>query len=273
MQETDLIHICLLRVYRACIAVVWLYSFSRWKNLLVALWLCATKAPGSSSSSPRTDKVRRDINTGHESSPPKYEGRNIPLPAVTVQIVSYNEGEVVPITIAKACELDWPKDRLFIHVLDDSTDPESVRAVKEAVNIHRLRGIQIEYKSRPDRYGYKAGNLAHHFDDIQTDLVLYLDGDHQVESDLLQRTVKFFHDCPKLALVQAPWGYYNAHANLLTECDALGLDIHHTVEQQTRAHLHKVFGFNGTGGVWRKQAIEDAGGWTWDTVTEDLSIR
>ncbi|KAL3915853.1 MAG: hypothetical protein SGILL_005449, partial [Bacillariaceae sp.] len=194
------------------------------------------------------------------------------LHPVTVQILSFNEGQVVPTTIDKVCALNYPTDRLFVHVLDDSTDPRAAILVQKAVAKHAKQGVNISYKTRADRNGYKAGNLAHHFDDIQTEFVLYLDGDHQVQPDMLQRTIPLFYNNPKLALVQTPWGYYNSHANLLTECDSIGLDIHHTIEQTARSHLFGVFGFNGTGGVWRKQAIADAGGWTWDTVTEDLAI-
>ena len=275
--EEELIHTCLLKLYWACIAVVWFYSLGKWKNLLTAVWIYSTKSssPDEVTSSCNATKEESQeesdcIDNNHtlsvQQSQPPYE------PAVTVQIMSYNEGEVVPTTMAKACELDWPKHKLFIQVLDDSTDPDCAKVVQQAVAYQSQRGANIQYKTRSNRHGYKAGNLLAHHDSIQSDFVLYLDADHQVQPNLLRKTVKYFQNQPKLALVQTPWGYYNTHENFLTECDALGLDIHHTVEQPARSKLYGCFGFNGTGGVWRKQAIDDAGGWTSDTVTEDLSI-
>ncbi|KAL3920396.1 MAG: hypothetical protein SGILL_003284, partial [Bacillariaceae sp.] len=254
------------------LAVVWFYSLSRWKNLVTAVWLYYSAGD---------DGKDNDNDNGHTCESDKNKEIRLDeeraddedwLPPVTVQILSYNEAEVVPTTIDKACALNYPADRLFIHVLDDSTDPHATELVQRAVERHAKQGVQISYKTRANRHGYKAGNLATHFDDIETDFVLYLDGDHQVQPDMLQQTIPYFNNKPKLALVQTPWGYYNSHANLLTECDSIGLDVHHTIEQTARSHLYKVFGFNGTGGVWRKQAIADAGGWTWDTVTEDLAI-
>ena len=235
-DDPDLIHTCLLGIYRACLVIVWVYSFSRWKNLLVAVWLSNKVDASSTSNNDRViiDNDEEDFFIG--SSSLKVDEKNFPLRSVTVQILSYNEAEVVPKTIAKACELNWPKDRLFIQVLDDSTDLSAVRIVKNVVSMYRRRGIQIEYKTRPDRHGYKAGNLNYHFNSIQTEFVLHLDGDHQVEPDVLHRTVPIFQNKPKLALVQAPWGYYNTHSNVLTECDALGLDMHHTVEQVKSAY-------------------------------------
>ena len=262
-EDNDLLHFVLLKVYYLSLAVVWFYSLSRWKNLLTATWLYA-KGEGNAKNSSQQQPA--DANT-QEGSDDAF------CPAVTVQIVSYNEGEVLPTTLQHVCALDWPSDKLFVHVLDDSTDASSKAKVIDACTTQQqLSGVHVEYKTRPDRRGFKAGNLAYHFDAIATEYVLYLDGDHQVQPDLLRRTIPLFQDQPQLGLVQAGWGYYNTHTNLLTECDALGLDIHHTVEQPARSYLHRAFGFNGTGGIWRRQAILDASGWTSDTVTEDLSI-
>lgn len=254
-EDTDLVHTWLLKVYYTSLAIVWFYSLSRWKNLLVATWLYSNG----------TAKADEERKIGSDKDCDEL------FPAVTVQILSYNEGEVLPATIARVCALDWPRDKIIVHVLDDSTDTSQTKVLEACEWQRRYREVNIEHKTRPDRRGFKAGNLAHHFDSITTEFVLYLDGDHQVQPDLLRRTIPLFRD-PTVGLVQSPWGYYNTHANLLTECDALGLDIHHCVEQPARAYLHEAFGFNGTGGLWRVQAIQDAGGWLPDTVTEDLSI-
>jgi cellulose synthase/poly-beta-1,6-N-acetylglucosamine synthase-like glycosyltransferase len=256
-KRDDPVHVWLLRIYFTCLSIVWFYSLSRWKNLVTAVWLYYSANEDDGGKCDKNIKIIIEEDL---------------LPPVTVQILSYNESEVIQVTIDKACALKYPTGRLFIQVLDDSTDTSAAVLVQNAVSRYAKQGVQISYKIREGRHGYKAGNLAHHFDDIQTEFVLYLDGDHQVQPDLLERTIPLFHNNPRLALVQTPWGYYNSHANLLTECDSICLDIHHTIEQTARSYLYHVFGFNGTGGVWRKQAIVDAGGWTWDTVTEDLAI-
>lgn len=205
---------------------------------------------------------------------PDLEGKE---PHVTVQICTYNEAQVVEETIARCCNLDWPVDKLSVQVCDDSTEKESIAIIENCVLKWREEGFSITRQERLDRIGYKAGNLNHNFQFIEGDFVAYLDSDHQVTADFLRKTVPhFFYENGAakyhIGLVQTPWSYYNTHENLLTECDALGLDIHHVVEQVGRHRVHGVFGFNGTGGIWRKEAIQVAGLFSWDTVTEDLLL-
>jgi len=198
-------------------------------------------------------------------------------PVVTVQISTYNEGHVVADTIRACCNLRWPADRLFVDVLDDSTDPMSVAIIEDAVGYWSKRSVNIVHRRRSDRVGYKAGCLRHHFGAIRGDFCALFDADHQPEPDFLLRTMPFFFDgkgeqVNRIGLVQTPWGYYNTHENILTETDTLGLDVHFCIEQTGRGGALDVFGFNGTGGVWRKDAIAAGGGWSWDTVTEDLAL-
>lgn len=143
-------------------------------------------------------------------------------PGVTIQICAYNEGDVVEETINHACQVDWPREKLFIHVCDDSTDQESIAVIGNAVSVWKAKGIQIEHLRRPHRIGYKAGNLRYHFDSVQTDYVAHFDADHRMEKDFLRRSMPFFYDPqgevkPKIGLVQSAWAYYNIHQNLLTE--------------------------------------------------------
>ena len=307
-SEHDLLHIFLLRLYFVCLATVWFYSISRWKNLVVAVYqhymaderhhqhkgYCYKEHDEQDDAEIYLTKkwkgdvaeVDENLNLVEEKKDESLSCQSLvqnpsltSYPAVTVQICSYNEGAVIEETICRACSLDWPLDSLFVQVLDDSTEESSKMVVQQCIErLSHFRGCNVELLTRPNRQGYKAGNLAYHFPSIRTQFVLYLDGDHRVEPDLLRRTIPKFYDpktgqrCTDVALVQVPWGYYNTHSNLLTECDAIGLDIHHTVEQTSRAHLYQMFGFNGTGGVWSTKAVTDAGGWTFDTVTEDLSI-
>lgn len=191
---------------------------------------------------------------------------------VTVQICAYNESQVVEKTIDAACRLDWPREKLFIQVLDDSTDEESSAIIKSITAKWRRASINCERLTRSDRVGYKAGNLAHHAESIVGDFVAVLDSDHRCEPQFLRQAMAYFYEDdlgskPKIGLVQFPWAAYNTHRNLLTEYDALLTDYHHVIEQVARYHSFNFFSFNGTGGVWRTAAIEAGGGWKWDTLT------
>lgn len=197
-------------------------------------------------------------------------------PEVTIQICCYNEEAVIEATINAACSVDWPKDKLFVQVLDDSTD-NTVEIVEALAASWSEKGVNCTRLSRPTRRGYKAGNLHDMEDKVQGDFVALFDADHRCDVNFLRRTVPHFFsqdgsDKSEIGLVQVPWAYYNADANLLTEYDALALDVSHVVEQQGRSAALGCFGFNGTGGIWRREAVKAGGGWQWDTVTEDLDL-
>ena len=192
------------------------------------------------------------------------------LPVVTVQLPLYNERFVAARLIDAACALDWPRDRLEIQVLDDSTD--DTRAIcAERVAGWRRRGVDVVHRHRADRAGYKAGALEAGLAAARGDLVLVLDADFVPAPDLLRRTVGHFAD-PGVGMVQARWEHLNRSAGPLTEVQALLLDGHFAVEQTARAASGRFFNFNGTAGLWRRAAITGGGGWQHDTLTEDLDL-
>lgn len=152
------------------------------------------------------------ISTRFYTDNPSKEraGYSTAEPHVTIQICSYNERSIVIKTIAAACQQDWPKDKLKVQLLDDSTDEESSFIIEECVREWRSQGIDIQHKSRPDRIGYKAGSLSYHFSSVKSDYVALFDADHRPEPDFLRRTIPFFYDKngkPKkeIGLVQTPW--------------------------------------------------------------------
>jgi cellulose synthase/poly-beta-1,6-N-acetylglucosamine synthase-like glycosyltransferase len=196
-------------------------------------------------------------------------------PVVTIQICVYNEASVIEETLNAACSIDWPRDKLFVQVLDDSSD-ETTAIIHAVVANYYSKGVNCKRFDRPDRVGYKAGNLHSHTHRIEGDFVALFDADHRCDRQFLRRTVPHFFDNKgmrnNVGLVQVPWAYYNIHQNMLTEYDCLNLDVSHVISQTGRSEALKCFGFNGTGGIWNKGAIRAGGGWTWDTVTEDLDL-
>lgn len=206
---------------------------------------------------------------GGEEQPPRVDlGGD--LPAVTVQIPLYNERHVAARAIDAAAALAWPKDRLEIQILDDSTDDTAAICAARAA-AHQARGIDVAHIRRATRDGFKAGALAHGLSRCRGELILVLDADFVVPADFLARTVGHFRD-PDIGMVQARWEHLNRNASLLTEVQGVILDGHFAVEQHARHRLGRGFNFNGTAGLWRRQAIADAGGWHADTLTEDLDL-
>ncbi len=192
------------------------------------------------------------------------------LPRVTVQVPLYNERAVVARVIAAAAALDWPRDRLEIQVLDDSTD-DSVAIGAAAVARWGAAGVDIVHVQRAERRGWKAGALEAGRQVARGELVLVLDADFVPPPDFLRRTVGHFAD-PEVGMVQARWGHLNRERSLLTRLEAMLLDGHFAVEQAGRAATGATFNFNGTAGLWRATAIASAGGWHADTLTEDLDL-
>jgi cellulose synthase/poly-beta-1,6-N-acetylglucosamine synthase-like glycosyltransferase len=193
------------------------------------------------------------------------------LPAVTTQLPIYNERNVVERLIDAACALDYPAEKHEIQVLDDSTDDTAAlasRLVAEA----RARGHDVRHIRREDREGYKAGALQEGLRRARGELVAVFDADFVPEPDFLRRTVPFLVMDPRCGFIQARWGHRNRAFSLLTRVQAIGIDGHFVVEQSARSWNHLLFNFNGTAGVWRKAAIEAAGGWRATTLTEDLDL-
>jgi cellulose synthase/poly-beta-1,6-N-acetylglucosamine synthase-like glycosyltransferase len=192
------------------------------------------------------------------------------LPMVTIQLPLYNEPLVAERLIGKVALFDWPKERLEIQVLDDSTD-ETVQIVAKLVAQLRAQGFDIHHLQRAQRTGYKAGALAYGTALCKGEFVAIFDADFLPESDFLKQTIGHFADA-SVGTVQVRWAHLNRNDNLMTRLLALTLDAHFTIEQLGRSAGGNFINFNGTAGVWRKACIADAGGWSADTLTEDLDL-
>ncbi len=192
------------------------------------------------------------------------------LPTVTVQLPLFNEQFVARRLIDAVARLDWPAERLEIQVLDDSTDDTRTLAA-ERVAYWREQGVDICHLHRSHRRGFKAGALAEGLTLAKGELVAIYDADFTPAPDFLYETVPQFQD-PNVGMVQTRWGFRNAEHSLLTGIQALLLGPHFSIEHQVRFRRGLFFNFNGTAGIWRRQAIETAGGWRADTVTEDLDL-
>ena len=191
-------------------------------------------------------------------------------PAVTVQLPVYNERYVAERLIKATANLDYPDGKLDIQVLDDSTD-DTVQIVAAQVAELQRKGICIEHIHRPAREGYKAGALKHGFATARGDYLAIFDADFIPTREFLKRTIPHFEN-DTIAFVQARWDHINRDSSLLTHLQSLAIDAHFAIEQFARHAAGYWFNFNGTAGVWRRAAIEDAGGWTADTLTEDLDL-
>ncbi|HOU90545.1 MAG TPA: glycosyltransferase, partial [Polyangiaceae bacterium] len=192
------------------------------------------------------------------------------LPLVTIQLPMFNEATVARRLIEATGRMDYPRDRFEIQVLDDSTD-ETRGIAEAAVAALQERGVRAQYLRRPDRVGYKAGALDFGLRTARGELVAIFDADFIPQASFLRAVVGNFRD-PRVAVVQTRWDHLNRDLNLLTSVQALMLDGHHLVENRVRSAAGLLWNFSGTGGVWRRQAIDDAGGWQHDTITEDLDL-
>jgi cellulose synthase/poly-beta-1,6-N-acetylglucosamine synthase-like glycosyltransferase len=193
------------------------------------------------------------------------------LPAVTVQLPIFNEMYVADRLISAVADLDYPRDLLEIQVLDDSTD-ETTGIAELAVRRLAARGFNIHYLHRVDRRGYKAGALEAGLREATGQFVAIFDADFVPPTDFLRRTLGYFEADPKVGMVQARWGHINQDYSLLTKIQSILLDAHFVLEHGGRHRAGCFFNFNGTAGVWRREAIETAGGWQHDTLTEDLDL-
>ena len=192
------------------------------------------------------------------------------LPPVTIQLPLYNERYVVERLIDEVTKIEYPAGLLQIQVLDDSTDDTHPFA-EALVERYRALGFPIEYHHRTNRHGFKAGALQAGLESATGELVAIFDADFVPPPDFLTRTVHFFAD-PKVGMVQTRWSYLNRDYNFLTEVEAMLLDGHFILEHGARSRAGYFFNFNGTAGILRRRAIEDAGGWQHDTLTEDSDL-
>lgn len=237
----------ILGIYFACLVLILFYSILQF-TLAIAYVKTRTK---------RKEEVTPDFDLSN-------------APKVTVQLPMYNEMYVSDRIIETVAQFDYPRDKFQIQVLDDSTD-ETKDLIAVKVAEVAARGINIQHIHRVDRTGYKAGALDDAMDRVEGEFIAIFDADFVPEKDFLLRTMPFFQD-EKIGVVQTRWGHINKDYSLLTELQAFGLNGHFAIEQGGRNSSGHFINFNGTGGVWRKTCIEDAGGWEHDTLTEDLDL-
>jgi len=192
------------------------------------------------------------------------------LPRVTVQLPIFNEQYVVDRLLDSICKLDYPREKLDIQLLDDSTD-ETVEVARGLVERYAAMGYPVTYHHRTNREGFKAGALAEGLKSAKGEFVAIFDADFVPPEDFLMKVIHHFTN-PKVGMVQTRWTHINRNYSFLTEVEAIMLDGHFVLEHSGRARSDVFFNFNGTAGMWRRQAIEEAGGWQHDTLTEDTDL-
>lgn len=191
-------------------------------------------------------------------------------PRVTVQLPIFNERYVIERLVEAVSRFDYPRELLDVQVLDDSTD-ETQQVARDCVERFAAQGISISYIHRTNRSGYKAGALENGLKTAQGEFVAIFDADFLPAPDFLRRSIPYFQN-DKIGMVQARWTYLNRDYSLLTQVETILLDGHFVVEHGARSRRGTFFNFNGTAGVWRRRAIEEAGGWQHDTLTEDTDL-
>lgn len=191
-------------------------------------------------------------------------------PFVTIQLPIFNERFVVERLIDNICKMDYPKDRFEIHILDDSTD-DTLEVCAQKVEEYKKLGFNIEQIKRVERTGFKAGALQYDMNLAKGEFLAIFDADFLPNPDFLRKTIPHFKN-EKVGVVQTRWEHINEDYSLITQLQALQLNVHFSVEQRGRKAGNYLLQFNGTGGIWRRSAIDDAGGWQADTLTEDLDL-
>ena len=189
---------------------------------------------------------------------------------VTIQLPIYNELYVIERLIDAVCKINYPKDKFEIQVLDDSTD-ETIELAKRIVEDKKKQGYDITYIHRENRKGFKAGALKEGLEIAKGKYIAIFDADFIPHRDFLKKTLSFFND-EKIGMVQTRWEHLNGNSSIITKAQALALDGHFVIEQSVRNKAGFFINFNGTGGIWKKECIVDAGNWQADTLTEDLDL-
>jgi len=192
------------------------------------------------------------------------------LPRITVQLPIFNEQYVVDRLLDSICKLQYPREKLDIQLLDDSTD-ETVEVASNLVERYAALGHPVTYHHRTNREGFKAGALAEGLKTAKGEFIAIFDADFVPPEDFLLKVIHHFTN-PKVGMVQTRWTHINRNYSFLTEVEAIMLDGHFVLEHSGRARSDVFFNFNGTAGMWRRQAIDDAGGWQHDTLTEDTDL-
>ena len=241
-----LLPIFLVAVYGLCLLFIFFFSAGQWQLTRLAL-RAYTQPPAPRPPVPAT------------------------WPRVTVQLPLYNEQNVVERVIDATAALDYPAALLHIQVLDDSTDATVALAAARVAHF-AAQGLHISHVRRPGREGYKAGALRYGLEETDGEFIAIFDADFVPKPDFLRRTIPYFLQDERVGMVQTRWGHLNENESLLTRLQGFGLDAHFLIEQVGRTFAGFFINFNGTGGVWRRSCIADAGGWHIDTLTEDLDL-
>ncbi len=231
-------------VYSASLLYMFLFSLGQ----LHLAWLYVTK---------RKERVNPEVNSGFQ-------------PLVTVQLPVYNERYVVERLLEAISRLNYPREKIEIQILDDSTDDTTAIILKKIESMRHLR-LDIKLIHREARTGYKAGALDHGLKLAKGEFIAIFDADFIPDENFLTDTLHFFSDS-SIGAVQTRWAHLNKDYSMLTQLQAFGLDAHFSIEQGARSKAGSFINFNGTCGIWRKQCITDAGGWSSDTLTEDLDL-
>ncbi|NOZ85959.1 MAG: glycosyltransferase [Deltaproteobacteria bacterium] len=245
----------LLGFYVITAAALFLYG----TNCYVMIYLCLK-------SKKKADKEEQDVLDRFWR--PEHD---IDWPMVTTQLPIYNERNVVGRLIEAVCRIDYPRDRHEIQVLDDSTD-DTAELVAGLVAEKKAQGFDISHLRRTNRRGYKAGALAEGMEKAKGEYLAVFDADFVPNRDFLKKTVPFLAKDEHCGFVQTRWGHRNRWFSPLTLAQSIGIDGHFAVEQSARSWNGLFLNFNGTAGLWRRKAIEEAGGWQSDTLTEDLDL-
>jgi cellulose synthase/poly-beta-1,6-N-acetylglucosamine synthase-like glycosyltransferase len=207
----------------------------------------------------------------HHKNSPKFDfSKEEEIPYVTIQLPVYNELYVMDRLLSNIAEMDYPKEKLEIQVLDDSTD-ESFEETAKHIEALRKTGLDIQHVTRKNREGFKAGALKEGLKIAKGEYIAIFDADFLPKKNWLKNTIPYFKD-EEIGVVQTRWGHLNRDYSILTRVQAFALDAHFTLEQVGRNSKGHFINFNGTAGVWRKECILDAGNWEGDTLTEDLDL-
>ncbi|SFN27891.1 cellulose synthase family protein [Salegentibacter flavus] len=240
--------LAILIIYSLSLLIIFIYSISQLQLLL----------------NYRKAQKKVDTSEKYNLSDPTQ------IPAVTIQLPLYNELYVVENLLDNIAKIQYPKNKLEIQVLDDSTD-ESIALIAEKVSVLKEAGLDIKHIRRESRTGFKAGALKEGLKIAKGDLIAIFDSDFLPKKDWLLQTVPYFKD-PEIGVVQTRWGHINRDYSWLTKIQAFALDFHFILEQTGRNFGRHFINFNGTAGIWRKECILDAGNWSGDTLTEDLDL-
>ncbi len=236
--------VLIMSLYLAVLFILALYGFHR-AQLLYLFW-----------------KHRREA--------PTPSGAFAELPRVTVQLPMFNELYVAERLLRSIQQIDYPKDKLEIQVLDDSVD-ETQQIARAEVERLQAEGFDATYVHRTDRTGYKAGALESGLQIAKGEFLIVFDADFLPKADIIKKLIPYFAD-PGVGMVQGRWGHLNRDYSMLTRVQSMMLDGHFIIEHIARNRSGRFFNFNGTAGMWRRQAIIDAGGWQHDTLTEDMDL-